>query len=271
MSYVIAFVKFGNANNDYPVDCFRTDLAVNDQVIVRLSDGKLRTAIVTKLQHLNWDCKCRIECKVSESSMDDTGNIILPNKSLLVVGIATMEVFIAALKERSWIPLKPRQKMYRGILANINNTQTAHIFVRRNGIDIQLLPYIPEEKPRAFSLYQGSLSDGVLVRHYLAHTNFNLYEGVIRFSNSFLQNEENYERYFVPVGSRDKRTDELKVSAGSQKHIRDERKDIYDAISDGGCWNTSRDIYDCVSTGDGEDAYLGDGVWISSSGSCYEK
>ena len=29
------------------------------------------------------------------------------------------------------------------------------------------------------------------------------------------------------------------------------------------------DVYDAVSNGDGEDAYLGDGIWISSDGRTY--
>jgi hypothetical protein len=37
--------------------------------------------------------------------------------------------------------------------------------------------------------------------------------------------------------------------------------------ADGG---TMKDVYDAVSNEDGEDAYLGDGMWIRSDGSTYD-
>ena len=39
-------------------------------------------------------------------------------------------------------------------------------------------------------------------------------------------------------------------------------------LSEGG---TMEDVYDAVSNGDGEDAYLGDGMWIRSDGGTYER
>ncbi|MDI5834422.1 hypothetical protein ODY93_22985, partial [Shewanella xiamenensis] len=81
-----------------------------------------------------------------------------------------------------------------------------------------------------------------------------LFEGVLRFSNSFLSNEENMERYFVPQGESDKRTEELKKQAGERKSSRNEMLDIYDACSNG----------------DGGPAYLGDGMWISPGGGLHD-
>jgi hypothetical protein len=255
MSYIVAYIKFPLSDKTYPVSCFRSDLAVNDRVIVRRIDGSLCDVIVTELQYLNWDCRAKIECKTSESSIDDNDQIILPNNSPMAIGMVTADVFIANLKERGWIPIRPRQNLYKAMVVNTNNTQTAYIFSRRNGIDIQLLPTASEKKPRAFSPYQGSLTEGRVVRHYLAYTSFNLFEGVIRFSNSFLQNEPNLDQYFVPVGCKDKRNDKLKAMGNSTGRIRDEMDDIYDACS----------------SGDGGDAYLGDGVWITPGGGHYQK
>ena len=31
------------------------------------------------------------------------------------------------------------------------------------------------------------------------------------------------------------------------------------------------DLYEAMSTGDGQDAYMGDGIWIKSDGSVYDK
>lgn len=250
MSYIIAFVRFFDSSKVFPVECFRTDLDLNEQVIVRLGSGELKHAVIMQKKYLNWDCKSRIECKASESSENSIGAIILPSRSPLTAGIATPTAFISAVRNMGWTPLKPSNRMYKSVLAIVNASQVAYIFVRRNGIDIKIVPKADGEELKAYSLYQCSLAEGRVVRHSLAHTTFNLFEGLIRFCKSFNANESDLDRYFVAVGSADKRTDELKVRTQTRKVQRSEMQDIYDACSDGS---------------DGS-AYLGDGMWITSSG-----
>ena len=50
MSYIIAFVTFSNSTEQYPVECFRTDIKPADNVIVKLSDGRLAAATVVALK-----------------------------------------------------------------------------------------------------------------------------------------------------------------------------------------------------------------------------
>ena len=254
MSYIIAFVKFPESNTSYPVDCLRTDLRIDDKVWVRRSDGKMRSAIVDSIKYLNWSCRARIECKVSEAPLDDQGYIVLPSGTPFTIGLATAKEFVSHLERRGWVPLKPRSKGFRSILVNVNARDTARIFVRKNGVDLQVVSGRKETKPEAFSLYEGSFNDGRLVRHTLAHTTFNLYEGLLRFSDSFMNNENNYDRFFTPVGSGDKRTDDLRLKSEFKNGERNELIDVYNA----------------ASSGDGGPAYLSDGVWISSSGRLYD-
>ena len=251
MSYIITFVRFLDSSKIFPVECFRTDLAINDQVIVRLGSGELRHAVVMQKKYLNWDCKGRIECKASESSESGIGKIILPSGSPVIAGVATPTAFVSAVRNLGWIPLKPSHRMYRSVLASVNLSQMSYMFVRRNGIDIKIVPEVDGGKLKPFSLCQCSLAEGRVVRHSLAHTNFNLFEGLLRFCKSFNENEPDLDRYFVAVGSADKRTDELRDLTQANKAKRSEMQDIYDACSDG----------------DGGSAYLGDGMWITSSGS----
>ncbi len=63
MSYIIAFVSFSESDKEFPVQCFRTDVKPNDEVVIRRSDGKLRLAKILHTKYLNWDCKGKIECK----------------------------------------------------------------------------------------------------------------------------------------------------------------------------------------------------------------
>ncbi len=250
MSYIIAFVSFSESDKEFPVQCFRTDVKPNDEVVIRRSDGKLRLAKILHTKYLNWDCKGKIECKKSECTFDPVGKLILPKSSPITYGLSTPEQLIKALKSCGWVQIKSRQRTYRTVLANLNSTSTAYMFFRRNGVDIQVVPRVGEEAIKPYSLYRGSFSEGKVVRHFFAHTTFNLLEGLQRFSDSFLHNENDLERYFVPQGQSDKRTEELKKQALESKSSRNEMIDIYNACSDG----------------DGS-AYLGDRIWISSDGS----
>lgn len=72
----------------------------------------------------------------------------------------------------------------------------------------------------------------------------------LRLCKSFDANEADFDRYFVAVGSTDKWTDELKGQTQARKVKYSEMQDFYDACSDGS----------------GGSAYLGDGMWITSSG-----
>lgn len=254
MSYIIAFVSFSEIEKEYPVQCFRTDLRAGDEVVVRRADGKLRLAFISKLQYLNWDCNGRIECRRKEASIANTGNITLPKGSPLHKGISTSDAFTKALKDSGWVPIKSRQKMYRAVLANINEENVSYIFARKNGIDIQIIPRTDDHPIKPYSYYEKSLTEGRTVRHSLAHTTFNLFEGVLRYARSFQSNEKDLDRYFVPQGSSDKRTEELKKKAIERKTSRNEMLDIYDACSDGS----------------GGPAYLGDGVWIDSGGGLHD-
>ncbi|MFQ2221357.1 hypothetical protein ACK32A_00890 [Aeromonas enteropelogenes] len=255
MSYIIAFVCFSESDKEFPVQCFRTDIKSNDDVVIRRTDGKLRLAKVLHTKYLNWDCKGRIECKKSECTFDPLGEVILPKGCPLIYGLSTPELLIKELKSSSgWTQIRSKQRIYRMVLANLNFTSIAYMFFRRNGVDIQIVPRVGDEIVKPYSIYIGSFTEGKVVRHSFAHTTFNLLEGLQRFSNSFLRNENDLERYFVPQGRSDKRTEDLKKQALERKNSRDEMIDIYNACSDGR----------------GGAAYLGDGMWISSDGNLHD-
>ena len=257
MSYIIGFVRYTDfTDKEYPVQCFRTDLKLNDIVLVRRTDGQLRFGTVLKLEYLNWDCKGFIICKKSECSPDDQGNLRPPSNSAIILGISTPEVFTKKLIDSGWVLLRPHSATYRKILTKTNESKIAYIFIRKNGIDIQIIPISEEKLPiKPNSLYRESLTQGQVVRHTLAHTTFNLYEGILRFSDSFINNELNLDRYFIPQGEKDKRTDALKKEA----HLR----------KNSGEYSIS-DLYEACSDGNGGAAYLSDGIWITSGGGVHD-
>lgn len=204
MSYIIAFVQMQNTEGDYPVECLRTDIQSGDAVMVRLHDQRLRHATVLRTAYLNWDCKGRIECLMSEAIRDVDGSFLPPTDAPKVVGLSTMDAIVAHLRQHGWSPLRPNSKAYRYGLTHSNTTQTANIFFRKNGVDLQLLPERQKVRPAPFARTVVSLAEGRCVKHFLSQTTFNLYEGIARFSQAFLANTNDYDRFFKSVGSSDR-------------------------------------------------------------------
>ncbi len=257
MSYIIAFVQFSMPGEAYPVECLRTDIGVGDEVLVHLPNRRLTQATVVQIRYLNWNCAGQIKAKVSEAVRSEDGCWTLRNPPA-VVGLATNEVFVAELKRLGWVPLK-RGHVHMAALTNSNQTASANILVRRNGIDLQILPARRNDMPRPYGLDQESITEGRVVRHYFAHTTFNLYEGIQRFAVSFMSDEGNYDRFFKSVGSSDRRTEELKQETEKRRRSRSERE--ADGLSD---------YYDMVSDGSGAPVYGGDGMWIGAGGSLHD-
>ena len=152
-------------------------MTVGDDVVVRRKDGRLFVAPILQIKFLNWDCGGRVECRRDEATIDDKGNISLPKGSPLVYGLSTHNAFIKALISVGWVPIKPKQKTYRIIFANFNSDKVSYVFIRRNGIDIQILPHGSCSIIKPYSFYESSITEGQFVRHSLSHTKFNLFEG----------------------------------------------------------------------------------------------
>lgn len=200
MSYIVAFIAFPGSGKEFPVQCFRTDVTQGEEVVVRRVDGRLKLATVVRCQYLNWECNARIECKRVEAIFSNDGSITLPKGSPISVGLATSKNFAIALRSLGWVQLRSRRRIYQAIYFTENKSSISYVFIRKNGIDIQVISKQEGESVNPSGWYERSFTEGKLVRHTLAHTTFNLYEGVLRFANSFVNNEENLERYFVPQG-----------------------------------------------------------------------
>jgi len=153
--------------------------------------------------------------------------------------------------QRGWVPLKVTNNIHKVVLSHSNQDETANIYLRRRGVDLQILPEINNPAPKPFSSNNHTLAAGRIVRHWLAKTNFNLYEGVARFAESFEVGEKDYERFFKSVGSRGRRTADLPSSCR-------DADDGFNAM-----------LYDALG-GDGGSVYVGDGLYLSAGGGWHE-
>ena len=259
VSYIVAYVQFEQDENslDYPVNCLRTDIKRGDTVVVRMESkgGKLQAARVTRVEYLNWNCVNTLQCLASEARRRPYGIKVLPG-SPTVRGWARPWDVCAELRRTGWIPRKPNSKAYKIAYSHVNATQTAHIFFRSNGIDIQLVGS-GGDPPLPFSRVGLSSCDGPQVRHFLSQSGINLLELTLKFAEAFKKDRDDYSEFFRPVGKSSRVTADMRhrIGKGGMGFVRDDPDRGFDAK-----------LYGLLG-GDGiGNVYVGDGLSISSSG-----
>lgn len=244
MSYIVAFLSYGS-KQAYTANCYRTDIKVGDRVIVRRHDNALRQATVTDLQFLNWDCKSRIECLVSEAAFD--GKLVLPEPPRVVSGLATVERVWEHLKSTGWMKMPTMSRHYKAAFSYFNQHDWSNLYFRSNGIDLQIIKGRDNEAlTETMRLSFFVRPHFQTVRHSLSHSDDNLFELTADFADKFRNRADDYSHYMIPQGDSDKRTQELK----NNRYAKEPEMDLYDVLD-----------------GDGEnDAYLGDGVYLTPGG-----
>lgn len=213
MSYIVAFVKYREGKGTYPVNCWRTDLAVGDGVVVRqMSDREvLKEAVVIDLQFLNWRCKNYIECRSTECTYGPDG-IALPVPSKTLHGMTRPIDLWHVLKPRGWKLRKPAARQFKSAFFAFNGKENCTMFFRSNGIDIQIFPGSGSPLHYDNGTVGFSSLQGRHVRHTLSHSGINVYEHVDEFAAVFLKADD-YARFMKPLGTTDKRTDKLRQMA----------------------------------------------------------
>ena len=101
--------------------------------------------------------------------------------------------------------MTPVDKTYSLAMGKKNKTQTAFILFRKNGIDIQLHDSKIYEVKKGGSL-AISTTEGQMVRNHYARTQRNLLKWIESFATDFDKNKKNLTKYFLPLGSKDRRS-----------------------------------------------------------------
>lgn len=248
MSYIVAFVSYGKEPQTYPVNCWRTDIKPGDAVVVQQGHegSPLKWAKVMATHFLNWECKHSIACLASEASFDSLG-IILPKPTPYVSGLSRAQAIQAHLKQTGWRQYQPVSRQFKSAHSFHNGQQFANIFVRANGIDIQIIDGHENEALTPAGRLSFYFRDYFkIVRHTLSHSDVNLFELTARFADRFRNAAGPYDEFLKPIGSSDKRTDALR------------------RIAEEGRSNT--ELYAALGGYGGEPVYLGDGLYLSKSG-----
>ena len=231
MSYIVAFVKFKESSKTlYPVGCTRDDLVPGDKVIVRTKDKNLSTAFVDKLEYLGWNCGAEILCKLSERSKSSDGNSIIPKGAPYKKGYAMSNTLVNILDLIRWKKMTPVNKTYSLVMGKKNKTQTAFILFRKNGIDIQLHDSKNYEVKKGGS-WAISTTEGQMVCNHYARTKRNLLKWIESFATDFDNNKKNLAKYFLPLGSTDRRSRDTDFTpSGNKKDGSYPTGDIWDGM-----------------------------------------
>lgn len=141
-----------------------------------------------------------------------------------------------------------------------NSQDTLLVLFRKRGINILKTPEkIPDMLNRYRKLMVHTSVEGAEFADYCYSENpINIHVRTLLMAQRFVSNLIIDPTFFCHAGLGNKEWAEEHGQLSKRKNNRN---------SD----NSTKDIYDAISLGDGEDAYLGDGIWIGSSGRTYDR
>lgn len=186
-------------------------------------------------------------------------------------GSITLESLLENLELLGFEYFVPRTSSWKFALVKSNDIQTVYFLIGRLGIDFKFYDHVrdnnTDENGRLYT------DGGKMVRNYYWQSDVNIHHLILKVATQ-LSNNIPIENDFLTGQGR---------SINKQKSITKEAEEYqysahefaeeyqYSAHEFAGRSNDMTDLYEAMSTGDGEDAYMGDGIWIKSDGSIYDK
>jgi hypothetical protein len=171
--------------------------------------------------------------------------------------------FIGELLDWGYKRHSTASKRWRIALVRRNAEKTLIVLIRRHGVDLLESPLTPDQMTNEDGLLSISMhreGDRFAELGYM-EAGTSVHDRALLIASHIAQDkpvaDELFERRGIGPKEWSLKYGELAKSEGSALAV---------DLSDGG---TMKDVYDAVSNGDGEDAYLGDGMWISSNGRTY--
>ena len=146
-----------------------------------------------------------------------------------------------------------------------NAQKTLVVLIRRHGIDLLESPLAPEQMTNDDGLLSISMQregDRFVELGY-TESDTSIHDLALLIASYIAQEKPVADELFKRRGIGPTEW-ALKYGELAKKATRQVGVDT----TEGG---TMKDVYDAVSNGDGEDAYLGDGMWIRSGGGTYER
>ncbi|SEQ52422.1 hypothetical protein SAMN05428995_1051 [Loktanella sp. DSM 29012] len=211
-----------------------------------MNNRPLKWARVDDINYLNWDCQNTIECLASEAKFTAEGIALPPGESLSIKGLARPYELAVQLFNMGWLPRRAASKMYRKAYSAVNQTQTALILMRKNGIDVQIINGLPSEEVKPNSVLSISRTDGPFIGQPFHGSRHNILKRTASFAEAFLRDATGLEEMITPLKT-------TKVLPSPPPRTRSGADDLYSALG-----------------GSGEPIYLSDGVWLTSGGGAHD-
>ena len=143
----------------------------------------------------------------------------------------------------------PRTPSWTHVFAASNRTRTLYFLVGKRTFDFKLYDHVRAEQVDA----RGKLATdgGRMVRNYYHNSDVNIHHFIEQLAAKFVADEPIDESWLIGHGTTWKEA--LPDRSTTVAAVAADRGDMVQ-------------IYDAISCGDGKDAYLGDGMWLSAGG-----
>ena len=177
----------------------------------------------------------------------------------------TQTEFIGELIAWGYIRHSTASKRWKIALVCRNAQKTLVVLMRRHGVDLLESPLTPEQMTNDDGLLSTSMQrEGDRFAEF-GHTeaDTSIHDIALHIASCVAQDKPVANELFTRrgIGPREWALKYGELSKGT-------RRETAADVSEGG---TMEDVYDAVSNGDREDAYLGDGMWIRSDGGTYDR
>lgn len=148
----------------------------------------------------------------------------------------------------------PRSKTWHHALIASNKIYTIYFLVRRGGVDFNIYNKTEETKiDELGKLFVTNVAQ--LFRNDYSKSTINIHEAVLRLASLFITDTP-LDEYLIP--KKEKPISAIRSTGSMRNSPKTGRSEM-------------RDMYSAMAHEDGEDAYLGGGLWIGSDGSLLDK
>ncbi len=177
----------------------------------------------------------------------------------------TQTEFIGSLLEWGYKRHTTASTRWRIALVFRNAQKTLIVLIRRHGIDVLESPLTPYQMTNEEGLLSISMkrAGDRFVEYGYTEADTSIHNIALYIASLVAQDKPVADELFTRRGI-SPREWALKYGDLSKGPRSSAASDLIES-------GTMKDIYDAVSNADGEDAYLGDGMWVRSDGSSYDR
>ena len=168
----------------------------------------------------------------------------------------TRDEVIQCLLNMGFEAYVPRTSTWQHAFIASNESQTIYFLIGKRSIDFKIYDYVRDT--RVDSRGRLFTDGGQMVRNYYYKSNVVVHELILKIASHLVNN--------LPVDE--------SMRKGNGKSCKEQKADRFGIVPDDkdhSGRNEMIEVYNAISSGNGGDEYLCDGMWISTDGSLHDK